>query len=813
MSSKSRKYLYWYYILLPIIFIFHFGEKIFCGSSELITNMFVFDSNNAQDWSIRTNLQVGDLQFGDRSYNITTIPGEYAGADWIRTANDSKEYDGDTLVTFQVTDTVDVLVAFDDRLTPRDWLSTWSDTGKKIINSETLPKTFSLYIKSFKPYDFVNLGSINQVSGSNNYTVICNRPQIPGQVPNPFAFNDLFDVPLSSESISESINVSGITVPTQISINHGAYSINNGPFQTNSSMVNDGDQVRIRLKSSATYGKVTTTKLSIGQVSADFSVRTLDEPQSGWVKVPDMLGQIESPVFPDSNFLVTDFGALPDGVTLCTAAFKQAIEACSNAGGGRVVVPIGQYLTGAIHLKNNVNLYISQGAIIKFSQDPADFLPVVYTRFEGTECYNYSPCIYAFEQENIAITGTGTLNGQGDNEHWWNWKSTGDTDVSTLRQQAEDGVPVDERIYGDGHYLRPNMIQPYRCQNVFIDSVTILNGPMWHIHPVLCNNVIVSNVSVIGHGPNNDGCNPESCRDVWIYNCFFDTGDDCIAIKSGRNADGRRVNVPTENVVIQNCNMKDGHGGVVIGSEISGGGRNIFAEDCMMDSPNLNRALRIKTNSMRGGIIENIYLRNIIVGEVTDAVFRINYFYGEGDIGSFLPIVRNVEIRNLICEKSTYALRLEGYARSPITDIRLINCRIDNISRDNILSNIQNLVLNRVNIEDVEYQKIMFPVQEDPTDMQKTGQLIFPETIQLLQNYPNPFNPSTIIMFTVPQLSPVKLEVYDLSGKKITTLVNESKKAGQYMVYFNGSHLGSGMYIYKLVVAGQSEVRKMVLLK
>lgn len=813
MSSKSRKYSNWYYIILPIIFIFYFGEKIFCGSLELITNMFVFDSNNAQDWSIQTNLQVGDVQFGDRSYTLTTIPEEYVGADWIRTANDSKGYDGDTLVTFQVNDTVDVLVAFDDRLTLREWLSTWSDTGKEIINSESLPKTFSLYIKSFQPFDLVNLGSINQMAGSNNYTVICSRPHTPGQVPNPFAFNDRFDVPLSSETISESITITGITIPTPISINRGAFSINNGQFQTNGDFVNGGDRVRILLKASADYSQVMTTRLSIGQVSADFSVRTIDKPQSGWEKVSDILSRIEPPVFPDRNFLVTDFGAVPNGVTLCTDAFKQAIKACSDSGGGRVIVPVGQYLTGAIHLRSNVNLYISQGAIIKFSQDPTDFLPVVYTRFEGTECYNYSPCIYAFEQENIAITGGGTLNGQGDNEHWWNWKSIGNADVSSLRQQAEDGVPVDERIYGDGHYLRPNMIQPYHCRNVFIDSVTILNSPMWHIHPVLCNNVIITNVSVIGHGPNNDGCNPESCRDVWIYNCFFDTGDDCIAIKSGRNADGRRVNVPTENVIIQNCSMKDGHGGVVIGSEITGGGRNIFAEDCIMNSPNLDRALRIKTNSMRGGIVENIYLRNITVGQVADAVFRVNYYYGEGDIGSFIPTVRNVEIRNLTCEKSTYALRLEGYARSPITDIRLINCQINNISRDNILSNVQNLGLNGVTIEDMEYQKIMFPVQEDPTIMKETGQLIFPETLQLMQNYPNPFNPSTIIMFTVPQLSPVKLEVYDLTGKKIATLVNESKKAGQHMVYFNGSHLGSGMYIYKLVVAGQTKVRKMVLLK
>ena len=207
---------------------------------------------------------------------------------------------------------------------------------------------------------------------------------------------------------------------------------------------------------------------------------------------------------------------------------------------------------------------------MKFSQNPSDYLPVVFTRFEGTECYNYSPFIYAFEKENIAVTGQGTLDGQGDNEHWWPWKSAGDADVSRLRRQAEDGVPVDARVYGEGHFLRPNMIQFYRCKNILIDSVTVINGPMWHIHPVLTDNITISHITVEGHGPNNDGCNPESCRDVLISDCYFNTGDDCIAVKSGRNADGRRINVATENVVIRNCTMKDGHGGVVIGSEISG---------------------------------------------------------------------------------------------------------------------------------------------------------------------------------------------------------------------------------------------------
>ena len=187
--------------------------------------------------------------------------------------------------------------------------------------------------------------------------------------------------------------------------------------------------------------------------------------------------------------------------------------------------------------------------------------------------------------------------------------------VSQLDQAAR-GVPVPERVFGDGSNLRPNFIQPYRCKNVLVEGVTIVNSPMWEIHPVLCTNVTVRRVSINSHGPNNDGCDPESCRDVLIEDCTLDTGVDCIALKSGRNEDGRRVNTPIENVVIRKCVMKDGHGGVVIGSEVSGGARRIFAEQCRMDSPNLDRALRIKTNSVRGGYVEGVFMRDCTVGQV-----------------------------------------------------------------------------------------------------------------------------------------------------------------------------------------------------
>ena len=425
------------------------------------------------------------------------------------------------------------------------------------------------------------------------------------------------------------------------------------------------------------------------------------EAIAGWEEAGEILGRIIEPKFPDRDFNITDYGAVGDGQTDCTGAFEEAISAAQKGGGGRVVVPAGVYSTGAIHLASNVNLYVSEGAVIKFSTDPNKYLPVVNTRFEGIECINYSPLIYAYEQENIAITGKGTLDGQGSEDNWWRWNtSRADiNDIEALNNQGQSGTPVEERIFGAGKHLRPNMIQPYKCKNILIEGVTIKNSPMWHIHFVLSTNITVRNVRVIGHGPNNDGCNPESCKDVLITGCFFDTGDDCITIKSGRNNDGRRVNIPCENIIVQNCQMKDGLGGVVLGSEMTGGVRNVFTENCKMDSPNLRQALRIKSNSVRGGVIENIYMRNVEVGEVNEAVLNINFYYGEGDAGQFLPIVRNIHIENVTSQKSKYVLFIRGYDRQPsITDIFLKDCSFNNVQSSDVLGGIKRVVLENVKV-------------------------------------------------------------------------------------------------------------------
>lgn len=436
--------------------------------------------------------------------------------------------------------------------------------------------------------------------------------------------------------------------------------------------------------------------------------------QNPWDQVDTILANIQPPVFPDQDFVILDYGAVSDGTTDCLPAFKSAIEACNAAGGGRVVVPAGTFLVnGPIHLKSNVNLHISEGATIKFSTNPKDYLPLVFTRWEGMECMNYSPLIYAFEQENIAITGTGTLDGQASNDNWWPWcgKNTygwqegapsqrDSANRPELSRMNTAEMPARERIMGEGHYLRPNFIQPYRCKNILIEGVTIRNSPMWVMHPVLSENITIQNVSVISHGPNSDGCDPEACKNVLIQNCYFDTGDDCIALKSGRNQDGRNIGQAIENVVVRNCEMKDGHGGVVIGSEVSGGARNIFAEDCVMNSPNLDRAIRIKTNKARGGTIENLYFRNITVGEVKEAVVRINMLYthdGEPDV--HIPTIQNIVIEHVTSQKSELGIKIDGYdAEHAVRDVTIKNCQFNGVAKGNDIKHAEDLTLENVTI-------------------------------------------------------------------------------------------------------------------
>jgi len=403
-----------------------------------------------------------------------------------------------------------------------------------------------------------------------------------------------------------------------------------------------------------------------------------DDP---WARLPEILSRIVAPEFPSRDFVVTKYGAKGDGKRDASAAFRKAIEACAKAGGGRVVVPEGTYVTGPIRLKSRVNLHLARGAVVRFLTDPALYLPPVPTRWEGVELMGYSPLVYALDEESIAVTGEGTLDGGASETAWWPWKGKGPEsqkpDRDRLFAMAEEGVPVESRVFGAGNRLRPPFVQPYRCRNVLVEGVTITNAPFWVIHPVLSKNVTVRNVKIVSHGPNNDGCDPESSTDVLIEDSLFDTGDDCIALKSGRNADGRRLATPVERVVVRRCVMKAGHGGVTIGSEISGGARDVFAEKCEMSSPDLERGLRIKTNARRGGVVENVFVRDVTIGEVGSAI-DVDMLYEEGADGAFLPTVRNVRVERMTVGKATHALFVRALDGAPL---RALSVR-DSVFRD-----------------------------------------------------------------------------------------------------------------------------------
>lgn len=425
----------------------------------------------------------------------------------------------------------------------------------------------------------------------------------------------------------------------------------------------------------------------------------------GWDAVAGILERIRPPSFPPLECNIASYGAVAGGSVDASPAIRQAVADCAARGGGRVLVPAGVFATGAIHLQSNIELHLAEGATLRFSPDPAQYLPVVLTRWEGIECMNYSPLIYARDAQNVAITGTGTLDGSAGEDNWWRWarhepnqKSMAASDVAELNRMSETNVPVEQRVFGAGHYLRPNFIQIYSSRNVLIEGVKIVRSPMWEIHPVLSENVTVRGVDIVTHGPNNDGCNPDSSKDVLIENCSFDVGDDCIALKSGRNEDGRRIARPVENIIVRGSNMRDGHAGVAIGSEISGGAKNIFIENNRMDSPHLDRALRLKSNARRGGIIDGVYFRNSVVGQVSEALLTIDFQYEEGPHGAFPPTARNIFIENVRAEKSPRLFYIAGFEAATIDGIYVEDTQILGATATEVIEHAGRIELSNVTL-------------------------------------------------------------------------------------------------------------------
>lgn len=436
---------------------------------------------------------------------------------------------------------------------------------------------------------------------------------------------------------------------------------------------------------------------------------------TAWREIyPKIQKNISAPVFKNQDYNIRDFGAVAnDSNILNNESIDRAIATCSLNGGGRVIVPEGIWYTAPIRLKSDVNLFLSEGAVLLFTTN-ADFFQTVLTRWEGLDCYNLQPLIYAYGEKNIAITGKGIIDGGAKNENWWKkcgapsfgWKA-GDISQRVgrpkLQRWAVDKVPVTQRILTKEDGMRPQLINLYLCKNVLIEGVKLLRSPFWVIHPLLCDNVTVRGVHIENDGPNGDGCDPESCTNVLIENCFFNTGDDCIAIKSGRNNDGRLWSKPSENMIVRNCEMKNGHGGVVIGSEITGGYKNLFVENCNMDSPELERVIRIKTNTCRGGVIENIYVRKVEVGQCKRAVLSIDLVYEPNEIGQrgFLPTVRNINMEDVNCQKSINGIFIDALKdNANVYNINLSNCNFNGVTNGNSISGMtkdihfNNLIIN-----------------------------------------------------------------------------------------------------------------------
>lgn len=401
------------------------------------------------------------------------------------------------------------------------------------------------------------------------------------------------------------------------------------------------------------------------------------------VSAPFDMPAIKVPDFSNCRKMsITDFGAVPGDKEKTSIAIASAIDMASKMSGGIVIVPKGEWLTGKIRLKSNVNLHLEKGAVLLFSADPADYLPAVHSSWEGMECFNYSPLIYAYQCKNIAITGEGEINAKM--EVWQTWFTRPKAHMESIKRLynlAQQYAPVTERqMANDSAHLRPQFIQFNRCENVLLEGISIKNSPFWTIHPYLSKNVVIRKIKVYAHGHNNDGIDPEMCQNVLIEDCVFDQGDDAIAIKSGRNPEGWRLKTPSKNIVIRNCTVKNGHQLVALGSELSGGIENIFIDNCnVLDGAKLNHLLFIKTNERMGGYVKNIYATNITAGNIDLGILGI-----ETDVlyqwRALIPTVirrltpiQDIYMENVKATNVKFLSRILGQKELPVKNVSLRN--------------------------------------------------------------------------------------------------------------------------------------------
>ena len=426
-----------------------------------------------------------------------------------------------------------------------------------------------------------------------------------------------------------------------------------------------------------------------------------DTVAQNWNQAAEIVQRIQEPEFQNRSFNIVDLGAKGDGKHNDLPALQGAINICNQVGGGRVVVPKGVYwLEGPIHFKSNVNLYLSEGSILRFSAKPDDFLPLVYTRWEGTELFNYSPFIYANNCTNIAITGSGTIDGNAkDTFAPWLEKQT--PDQNNLRDMGDEGVPVEQRIFGAGHWLRPSFIQFINCHRVKMEGVKVIESPFWIIHPVYSSHIIMRNLHIESFRLNNDGIDIDSCKDVLVEGCTFSTGDDAVVIKSGRDYEGRQLGRSSENIVIRNNTCLKVHNGIAIGSEMSGSVRNVFIENNTIKSG--RNLIYFKSNLDRGGTIENVFVRNIEVGIATKTLIYFQTDYHSFRGGHFPPTFRNFHIENVTCKETGYGVRVQGHLESPITGVHIKNVSIEKAKTPVKIHEHDQVVLQGVTINGKDY--------------------------------------------------------------------------------------------------------------
>ena len=400
-----------------------------------------------------------------------------------------------------------------------------------------------------------------------------------------------------------------------------------------------------------------TAQILVSLLFLTTAISSCDKKEvSPWNQMTEVNNQIVPPVFPEGSFVITDYHDVKD--TLYTNAINRAITICSEQGGGKVIIPDGEFLTAPIRLKSNVNLHLSDSTVLKFTTDPF-FFDLVQTRIEGIDCYNISPLIYAYGETNIAITGNGVMDGQADSSNWLSENRIRGivqedgkkiNEKTLLYEMKEDSIPFKERVFMRENGIRPQFINLYKCKNILLEGFTLNRSPFWLIHPLL-----------------------------------------------------------SENIIVRHCRMKDGHAGVAIGSEVTGGCRNVWVENCTMDSPELDRIIRIKSNAMRGGEVENIFIRNIRVGECKESILGFELKYWHVDDGPYLPYFHNIHLENITSKKSQYVLHLDGFEdKIQARDIFVKDCTFDGVMKPEInkVTGVENIHFENVTVNGQDFKGV-----------------------------------------------------------------------------------------------------------